>query len=163
MTENTRAIFYHLSRSGLQETLFMLLKRAHGAGWRVMVRGAELAKLADLDAHLWAATNEDGFLPHGMQGGAQDADQPILLGTGAVPDGMDGLFLLDSATTSVAESAGLRRVWVLFDGGDEGQLDWARGLWKTLTTDGMAAQYWTEDTGKWAMKMERPAAAPPEA
>lgn len=150
-----RAVFYHLTRSGVEETLLMILTRAQGAGWPVMVRGCDTAKLAKLDGWLWSATGDEGFLPHGMEGGQQDAVQPILLGQGALPAHMQGLVLIDGADAEAADVAGLERVWVLFDGGDEAQVQGARGLWTKLTAGGIAAQYWTEDSGKWAMKVEK--------
>ena len=150
-----RAVFYHLTRSGLEETLLMILTRANDAGWGVMVRGTDRARLQALDARLWMIGPEDGFLAHGVEGGPGDADQPVLLGIGALPPGARGLVLLDGAETEVPDAAGLERVWVLFDGADETQVFGARGLWTRLTQGGMAAQYWSEETGKWAMKVEK--------
>ena len=154
-----RAVFYHLTRSGLEETLLMILTRAQVAGWRVLVRGTGPARLEVLDRRLWGGAGDTGFLAHGLQGGDHDADQPILLGIGPLPTGMRGLVLLDGAETSAAESAELQRVWVLFDGADEAQVAGARLLWKDLTEGGMAAQYWTEESGRWAMKVEKAAQA----
>jgi DNA polymerase-3 subunit chi len=67
------------------------------------------------------------------------------------------LVLIDGAQTDAAEAGPLQRVWVLFDGGDEAQLAGARALWSKLTGAGLAAQYWSEDSGKWALKVEKPA------
>jgi DNA polymerase-3 subunit chi len=153
-----RVVFYHLTRSGLAETLLMILGRARDAGWAVMVRGMDRARLEDLDTRLWVIAAEDSFLPHAVEGGAQDADQPILLGLGTLPKAARGLVLVDGAETSFQEAGGLERVWVLFDGASEVQLSNARGLWTRLTTEGMAAQYWSEETGRWQMKAEKTAA-----
>ncbi|MGQ0610308.1 MAG: DNA polymerase III subunit chi [Paracoccaceae bacterium] len=156
-----RAVFYHLTRLGLDETLATILTRAHRTGWKVAVRGTARDALEALDARLWALCEGEAFLPHGLEGGPQDAAQPILLGTGALPEGARGLVLLDGAMTDPDEARGLERVWVLFDGNDPAQLDGARGLWRGLTTGGMAAQYWSDETGAWVMKVERPAGASP--
>lgn len=155
MTTAGRALFYHLTRSGLEDTLFLILSRAREQGWSVMVRGLDGARLEDLDSRLWLTGGPEGFLPHGMQGGQQDADQPILLGQGALPAGASGLVLIDGAETGPEEVGRLERVWVLFDGGDVGQVAGARALWARLTGGGTAAQYWTEDAGRWAMKVEK--------
>ncbi len=152
-----RAVFYHLTRLGMDETLAMILARAHKAGWKVAVRGTDRVALEALDARLWALCEGEAFLPHGLEGGPQDAAQTILLGTGALAAGTKGLVLLDGAVTDAQEARGLERVWVLFDGNDPAQLDGARGLWSGLTTGGMAAQYWSDETGVWVMKVERPA------
>lgn len=156
-----RAVFYHLTRLGLDETLATILTRAHKTGWKVAVRGVDRAALEALDARLWALCEGEAFLPHGLEGGPQDTAQPILLGSGALPEGARGLVLLDGAVTDPDEARGLERVWVLFDGNDPAQLDGARGLWRGLTMGGMAAQYWSDETGVWAMKVERPAGPVP--
>ena len=156
--EPCRALFYHLTQSGLEETMQTILTRATGTGWRVMVRGTDRERLAGMDARMWDWGGEEGFFAHGMQGGPHDAAQPVLLGTGEIPAGVSGVMLLHGALCTPEEVAGLARVWVLFDGADAGQLAGARGLWTRLTEAGLAAQYWSEETGKWVMKVEKPAA-----
>ncbi len=149
-----RALFYHLTRSPPEKTLADLIGRALGQGWRVMLRGTNAERLAWFDQTLWLDP-EDGFLPHGMEGGAQDARQPVLIGQGPIANAAQALMLIGGAETTVAEAAGLERVWVLFDGADEAAVDAARGLWKRLTDGGIPAQYWSEKTGKWAMEAEK--------
>jgi DNA polymerase-3 subunit chi len=147
-------MFYHLTRSSVEETLMQLLPRALGQGWRVMIRGTDPDALARLDAQLWLG-GEDAFLPHGLQGGPHDADQPVLIGQGEITNDAKGLFLLDGAETSAAEARALERVWLLFDGGDGAALARARTQWKALTDAGVAAQYWSEESGRWEKKVEK--------
>jgi DNA polymerase III subunit chi len=142
-------LFYHLTQSPPAQTLQAILPRALAAGWRVLLR-ADDATLADLDRKLWGG-KPDVFLPHGRAGGAQDSDQPILLGTIA-SDGFDALALIGVVAMDLAETAHLQRVWVLFDAGDAGQMTHARALWKSVSKAGLHAQYWGEEGGKWAMK-----------
>ncbi len=149
-------MFYHLTRSGADDTLATLVVRARSRDWRVMVRGIDAAHLAQLDDHFWVSP-ADGFLPHGMAGGARDADQPVLLGQGTIANGAKVLALIDGAAPDLSEIAALERVWVLFDGGDLAAVDGARGLWRQVTDAGHPAQYWTEDSGNWQMKMEKTA------
>lgn len=149
-------MFYHLTRSTPQETMATILPRALSAGWKVMLRGTDLEALKALDAALWLHP-DDSFLPHGLAGGAQDADQPILLGQGAIGNAAEGLMLVDGAETTPSEAAPLQRVWVLFDGADEAALAGARRLWTTLTSAGLAAQYWSEESGRWEKKTEKAA------
>lgn len=150
------AVFYHLTRSGPDETLATILPRALQAGWRVMIRSPDIGRLERLDGKLWLEP-EDGFLPHGLEGGAQDADQPVLLGQGAAVNGAKGVALMDGAHPLPGEET-LERLWVLFDGADEAAVQAARGLWTRLTGAGMAAQYWSEESGRWVMKVEKKAA-----
>lgn len=150
------AVFYHLTGSSVAQTAAVILPRALAADWRVMVRGRDQAALAALDLALWLE-GEDSFVPHGLAGQAHDADQPVLLGQGAIGNAARALMLLDGAETGAEEARDLERVWVLFDGYDEVAVQGARGLWTRLTGAGMAAQYWSEESGRWEKKTEKAA------
>ena len=152
------AMFYHLSRSTAEDTVTSLLGRAITMGWRVMIRGRDAARLGRLDAHLWLHP-PDSFLPHGMAGAADDAAQPVLLGEGPVCNDATAMMLLDGADVSLTEAQTLSRVWLILDGQNEAAVAAARSQWKSLTDAGIAAQYWSEETGKWLMKAEK--TAPP--
>ena len=144
-------LFYHITQSSVEVTARTLLEKALGAGWRVMLRGGDLARLNLLDQWLWQ-NPEDGFLPHGLAGGPQDANQPVLLGTGPIVNDAKGLMLVDGAVPLPGEAAALERVWVLFDGQNEAAVNAARGLWKAIVAENLPAQYWSEETGRWVMK-----------
>lgn len=147
-------MFYHLTRSAPMDTLSGLLARAVGQGWRVMVRGTDRVALTRLDTLLWVDESHP-FLPHGMEGGQHDADQPVLIGTGAIANAAQGLFLIDGAETTPQEAGALERVWLLFDGADGEQVAAARSKWKMLTEAGLPAQYWSEESGRWEKKAEK--------
>ena len=147
-------LFYHLTQSPLEVALPMLLGKSLQVGWRVVVRGVDAGRLDWLDQKLWAGP-EEGFLPHGLAGGRHDALQPILLTTqAAAPNAPDCLMAVDGAEVDPAECAALARVCVLFDGNDAAAVDRARGQWKALTGAGCAAQYWSEEGGRWQKKAE---------
>lgn len=148
------AYFYHLTRRPLVETLRMLLSKSLENGWRVAVRGTDQAGLEALDKALWLGP-EDGFLPHGMAGGPQDADQPVLLtmAEGAA-NGAHCVMAVHGAAVTAEEVGALDRVCVLFDGNDEAALNHARGQWKALKDAGASAQYWSEESGRWEKKAE---------
>jgi len=146
--------FYHLTRRPLEAVLSMPLERAMQAGWRVAVRGPDAARLASLDEKLWQGP-EDQFLPHGLAGGPHDAMQPVLLTTGAVAANEPACVMcIDGAEVDAPEVQALERVCVVFDGRDDAAVQRARAQWKTLTDGGCAAQYWSEDSGKWEKKAE---------
>ncbi|OYX45690.1 MAG: DNA polymerase III subunit chi [Rhodobacterales bacterium 32-67-9] len=148
------ALFYHLTRSPLEATLPLLLAKSLQAGWHVVVRGTDAARLDWLDQKLWQGGDES-FLPHGVAGGRHDADQPILLTTGTgIPNGAQCLMAVDGAEVTAGDCAGLERVCILFDGNDPAALDQARGQWKALTGAGITAQYWSEEGGGWQKKAE---------
>lgn len=148
------AYFYHLTRRPLVETLRMLLDRSQAQGWRVAVRGPDLAGLEALDRALWLGP-DDGFLPHGMAGGPHDAAQPVLLTTAAEAANTPACVMsVHGAEVTAQEVAALERVCVLFDGDDEAALTRARAQWKTLKEAGASAQYWSEESGRWEKKAE---------
>ena len=142
--------FYQLSRSTLEGALVRLLERARAQGWKVAVRGTDRARLDDLDALLWTVP-PDGFLPHGMAGDDRAAQQPILLTLDAAENAPDCVMAVHGAGVSAEEASALERCCVLFD--DAGTPD-ARQLWRRLTGAGIAAQYWSEESGRWEKKAE---------
>ncbi len=151
----SHVMFYHLTRRPLEATLPALLERALQAGWRVVVRGTDDARLDWLDEKLWLGA-EDGFLPHGRAGGPHDADQPVLLTAGAeIPNAARCLMAIDGAEVSPTEAAQLDRLCILFDGHDDAAVAQARAQWTALTGAGLGAQYWSEESGRWAMARER--------
>ncbi|MFK7744132.1 MAG: DNA polymerase III subunit chi [Roseobacter sp.] len=149
-----KAMFYHLTRRPMEDTLTMLLGKARQAGWRVVVRGTSPDRMAWLDEKLWMGA-EDGFLPHGLEGGTHDELQPVLLSTAATcPAGTHCLMAVDGAATPAEEVAALERVCVLFDGNDAEALSAARSQWKALKDAGAKAEYWSEESGSWEKKAE---------
>lgn len=147
-------MFFHLMQSAPADTLTVNAPRALTQGWRVMVRGTDLAALERLDSQLWLKGGDESFLPHGVEGGPHDADQPVLLGLGRPVNGAKVLALVDGAGAEDAEIAVMERVWVLFDGQDEVRLQAARAQWKAMVAAGHAAQYWSEESGHWEKKAE---------
>jgi DNA polymerase-3 subunit chi len=148
------AYFYHLTRAPLEATLPALIGKAREAGWRVAVRGTSADRMAWLDEKLWLGPEEQ-FLPHGLAGGAFDADQPVLLTTGAdLPNGAACLMSVDGAEVEAAEVDRLDRVCILFDGAEPDAVAHARGQWKALTGAGCSAQYWSQESGRWEKKAE---------
>ena len=135
----------------------MLLEKARGAGWQIEVRGTDAARMDWLDQKLWLGRDED-FLPHGQAGGAHDALQPILLTTEATnTNNATCLMTVDGAEISAEEVLNSERVCILFDGLNEDAVAHARVQWKTLTDAGCAAQYWSEESGRWEKKAEKSA------
>ncbi|WEF24953.1 DNA polymerase III subunit chi [Paracoccus sp. S3-43] len=160
------ALFYHLTRSPAESLLPVLIGKSLAAGWHVELRGTDPARMERLDLHLWQG---DGFLPHGLAGGPHDARQPVLLtvtgqgaaGQGAAGQGAAGqgaanrpacLMALDGAEVAPAECEGLERACIIFDGGDAAATARARDQWRALTGAGVAAEYWSEESGRWERK-----------
>lgn len=142
--------FYHVTRGAVEDTLPKLLDRAIAAGLRVQVRSGDAARAAALDQRLWLVP-EDGFLPHGLAGGAHDALQPVLIEAAQrLADGIACLMVLDGAEVTADEVRTLDRTFVIFDGQDDAAVRRARAQWTELTGAGLGAEYWSEATGRWA-------------
>lgn len=149
------ALFYHLTRSPADRLLPQLIAKARAAGWRIELRGADPRRLDQIDDQLWQA---EGFIAHGRAGGPHDARQPILLTLGGRDDDNPAartapcLIALDGAPVPAGDAAHRERVLILFDGNDPAALDQARGQWRDLTAAGIAAEYWSEASGRWERK-----------
>ncbi len=61
---------------------------------------------------------------------------------------------IDGADVAADEVLALERVCILFDGNDDAAVEQARGQWRALTEAGCAAQYWSQEQGRWAKKAE---------
>ncbi|QYZ71164.1 DNA polymerase III subunit chi [Neotabrizicola shimadae] len=154
------ALFYHLTQSGAEDLIgATLLPRALSRGWRVMLRGTDARRLDWWDERLWL-NPEDGFLPHGRDTAPNAARQPVLIGEGPALNGAQGVILIDGAQTDAAEIAAMERVWIVFEGADAAAVEGARAQWRRLAAEGAGMEYWSDETGRWQKKSERPATAP---
>ena len=144
--------FYHLTRQPLERTLPLLLDRALCAGWRVEVRCPNQDHAAWLDEKLWLVP-EDGFLPHGMAGGEDDAVNPVLVTTHPA-EGVHCIISVGGSDVSADEVREKERVCILIDGNDETMLTHTRRQWKMLTNAKCHVQYWSEETGRWQKNAE---------
>jgi DNA polymerase-3 subunit chi len=154
------AFFYQLMGQPPEAVLPRLLDLATERGWPVELRGPSRDRMEALDLALWGPSTE--FRPHGLAGGAHDADQPILLtwGTGVA---RPCLCLIDGAGVRTDEARAAERVMIVFDGADEAMLATARGQWRDFTGAGLPARFYVREGASWALKAERPGAGRPEA
>ena len=151
------ALFYHLTRSAPETLLPVLIGKSLTAGWRVELRGSSHPAQQRLDQRLWQGA---GFLPHGLAGGPHDQRQPVLLTVahaGQAPDtpaanGANCLIAVEGAEVRVEDCAALARTCILFNGNDPAALERARDQWRALKGGGIAAEYWSEASGRWERK-----------
>ncbi len=139
--------FYHLTRTGPEQALPLLLGRTLASGQRAVVRCASEERVAALDAALWLCREPD-WLPHGTT----DPDlQPIWLTTAEdAPNGARFLFLIDN--TESRTLASFDRVFDLFDGRDEAAVAAARTRWSAAKAAGHSLTYWQQGTKGWERK-----------
>ena len=147
------AYFYHLTRRRLEDALPMLVERSLAQGWRVEVRGTRPDALAKLDDHLWTYS-EESFVPH-ERAGQDGADAAPVILTDQALSGYDCILCVDGAELSADEVNAAERACLIFDGHDDQALTQARALWRSLTGAGCAAQYWSEESGKWELKAQK--------
>ena len=136
-------LFYHLSRSTLEDALPQLLLKTQERGWRAVLQGVTLERIEALDEHLWTF-REESFLPHGLAGGPHEAEQPLVLTISEDnPNRATVRFFVEGAVPE-GELGDYVRCVVMFDGEDEVQLAAARGAWKALKGEGHEVTYWQQ-------------------
>lgn len=143
-------LFYHLTESSAAQTLQLLLPKAVDRFGAVELRGPSRGMMEELDRLLWLGP-DDGFLPHGLQGGA-DEDQPILLTWDNHTD-RPCVMSVGGADISAETAQAAARSCILFDGHDPDAESRARDQWRALTGAGLKAQYWAQEGG-WVKKAE---------
>ena len=150
--------FYHLTERPLEQVLPVMLSRCLERGWRVVVRGTDLARIEALSAHLWTYETRAGasFLPHGGSADGNAAHQPIWMCCDAEnPNNANTLVLIDNAVSETAELTAMEMVAVLFDGLDEAAVTRARDQWRMISDAGLKAVYWAQNPdGSWVKRHE---------
>ena len=66
------------------------------------------------------------------------------------------LVTLDGADVAPAEAHSVERLCVVFDGMDEAAVVRARDQWRGLTGAGVAAEYWSRESGRWECRAKHP-------
>jgi len=140
--------FYQLGDTGAETVIAGIADKVLGSGGRLLVIADDEPFLARLDRVLWDR-QPNGFLPHGVAGGADDARQPILLSTGEdAPNLARNMLIADGQWRDAALT--YDRAFYLFD---DVTLDGARLAWKLLAgRDGVERRYWANEGGKWVNK-----------
>jgi DNA polymerase-3 subunit chi len=137
-----RVDFYQLTRSPVEAVIPKLVEKMLADGERALIVAQDAALLARLDEHLWIS-DPASFIPHGIAGGGDEAEQPVLLSQTAAPQ--NGARFLLSADGRYPEGAeAFERVFLLFDDTSIGE---ARNEWRRL---GPPKHYWKQDErGRW--------------
>ena len=140
--------FYQLKRPSIEQALFRLLEKALAGGKRAVVRLGSDEEMEALDNALWTL-DPDSFLPHATIKAKDPAGQPVLLTTGKdAPNNARFAFLLPGGSREGL--AAFERVFVIFDGAREAELNGARTLWQDLKASGATLAWWAQnDAGAW--------------
>ncbi len=153
MSESGPAVgFYHLTRDTVEVAAPKLLERVRRDNLTVLVLCGTAETVTRLDGALWTY-EADSFLPHGTDRNEALDLHPILLTANpalvaAPPNKASVLLMLDNVLPTAMD--GFQRALYMFDGGNDVQVQAARGHWKELKSRGLPLTYWQQsDTGGW--------------
>ncbi len=109
MTERPEVTFYILDEASSAARLKLVCRivdKAYRAGQNVLIWHTDAAELAALDELLWTFGDDRGFIPHELVAPGAAAEAPVLLTTGAAPEGgIDVLVNLAAAVPPLVERA----------------------------------------------------------
>ncbi len=148
-----RVDFYHLQKSGLDETLVMLLPKILQTGDNAVLRLANNANVKKINDYLWSY-NEESWLPHGSEDESNASMQPIFITSeDKNPNEARILLICDGVEPEIEFMKSFDRVLNLFDGNNDMSLEKARAFWKKLKSETEEISYWQQDSlGKWLKK-----------
>jgi DNA polymerase-3 subunit chi len=137
--------FYQLAGTPAEQVIASLAEKVLASGGRLLIVADEEGFLARLDRMLWDQ-GAASFLPHGLAGGSDDAQQPILLSKN--PDASNlarNMLIADGIWREAALS--YDRSFYLFD---NATLEGARKAWKALAdAANVERRYWAQAGGRW--------------
>jgi len=140
--------FYQLSGTPAEQVIASISEKVLETDGRLLIVAEYEALLTRLERILWDQ-GPSSFLPHGLAGRADDAQQPILLSTGPdAPNHARNMLIADGIWREAALN--YDRSFYLFD---DATLEAARLAWKLLAgRDGVERRYWAREGGKWVKK-----------
>jgi len=149
-----RIDFYHLQKSSLEEALPRLVLKAYETGKKVKIKVGNDLRVDFLNSALWTFDDES-FLPHGTKKDGFADLQPVFLSADdEIPNSASFLFLVDGATIDFEQTEAFERIFYVFDGQDEAELQKARLAWKAVTKSNIERHYWQQNVlGKWEEKV----------
>ena len=139
----------------LASALPVILEKTLERGWRACVQTVDDLRLKALDDLLWTCKPES-FLPHATMRDGKASAQPILLTTSSDNANAAALRVyVEGAEIELDPAAATyERVILMFDGGNEAELDAARRQWSRLKGQGFSLAYWQQsEQGRWERKM----------
>ncbi|UZK66549.1 DNA polymerase III subunit chi [Sphingomonas sp. M1-B02] len=138
--------FYHLTHASLDRVLPQIAEKVLASGGRLLIVAEDAGQRTKLDQLLWSYAPES-FLAHGLAGGADDAQQPVLIGQEPeAANAARNIALVDGVWRDAA--LGFDRAFHFFD---EERISEARAAWKALTDRAdVERRYWKQnDAGRW--------------
>ena len=152
-----RVDFYQVSRDPAEAVVALLALNTVKAGERLLVVGADQARLDRVSEALWSAQGrrqEQPFLANGRTGGPHDARQPVLLSDRVDPANgarfvalADGVWRDEVLDFGPGDSGAFERVFLVFD---DATVAAARECWRKLGQhEGLERKFWKQEDGGW--------------
>lgn len=138
--------FYHLTARPVEAVLPRIADRLLESGARLLVVSADAGQRERIDGALWTQDKES-FLPHGLAGGDNDAEQPVLIAEDVLAaNGARHVALIDGMWRD--EVLDFERAFHFFD---EASIAAARAAWRALSgREGIEPRYWKQsEQGRW--------------
>jgi DNA polymerase-3 subunit chi len=137
--ESPSVVFYVLAETSDSARLKLacrIVDKAYRASQTVLIWHTDPRELAQLDELLWSSGDDRGFIPHELVSAASASEAPVLLTSGAVPDGpIDVLINLASQVPQCVARAA--RIVEIIDG-DAGRRESGRSRFKAYRERGLA-------------------------
>jgi len=148
----TQVDFYHLTQSGHDAALTMLLKKTLAVGKKALILCPKPAANV-LDNALWA-DEADSWIAHGVDDAAGSHVAPVWISTDPGVNQNDATFAFLLHGQEPKSWDGFERVFNLFDGRSEAQVTEARAQWKNWTDDkSLQLSYYAQnEDGSWQKK-----------
>ena len=141
--------FYHLTQTNMEAVLLMLLKKTLAAGKKALVLCPQPVASA-LDTDLWTR-EPDSWFAHGLDDAEGQNIAKIWISTDTAVNPINAEFVFLLHGSEPADIGEYERVFNLFDGRSEAQLQQARDQWKRWGDLASAERgYFAEtDDGRW--------------
>ena len=141
--------FYHLTQTDMEAVLLMLLKKTLAAGKRALVLCPQPAASA-IDTDLWTRES-DSWFAHGLDDADGQDIAKIWISTNMSVNPINAEFAFLLHGSEPADISQFERVFNLFDGRSEAQVQQARDQWKSWGDLVLAERgYFAEtDDGRW--------------
>lgn len=148
---NLEVMFYHLTSSPFDKTLFTILNKAYLGGMRAFVLANDASEVSDIDSYLWSL-GRISFLPHCTLNDDNKAIAPVVIGESLDESASyDVIVPLNHNINFNPDS--YKKVIDIFNGNNESELLNARNRWKNYKNLNYNLKYWYQDPkGNWLQK-----------
>ena len=148
----TQISFYHLTKTSVEEALPKLLEKMLETGVKTQIVFENQQQLENLDKALWSVGGTR-FIPHGTEKDDFADQHPVFLTTSNDnnPNSAEFYVSVGKVINDEDNYHKYKRNFVIFNGFDDEETHYARGLWKKLKSNEKSElKYYKQDEkGSW--------------